>query len=470
MRTLIKNGRIVTAVDDYHADILIEDETISVIGKTLDMEADKVIDAKGMLVIPGGIDAHTHMDMPFGGTTSADDFRTGTLAAAHGGTTTIIDFAIQNKGQSIIGALDTWHEKAAGKTAIDYAFHMIVTDLPHERLKEVKRMIHDEGVTSFKMFMAYPGVLLVDDATIFRGMSFAGEEGGLICMHAENGVVINEIVQRALLEGRTAPKFHALTRPTLAEAEGVNRAIALAEMADTAVYIVHLSCYDALKKVKEARDEGIPAFAETCPQYLFLDYSYNAQEGFEGAKYVMTPPLREKWNQDQLWTGIRMNDLQVISTDHCPFCFKEQKELGKNDFTKIPNGGPGVETRMSLIYNGGVVAGRISVNRFVEITSTAPAKIFGLFPRKGTIAVGSDADIVIFDPDKKMTISAKTHHMNVDYNCYEGMQVQGVPVTVLSRGKVVVENEKYVGKAGDGKFLKRSQVQLKHKEVAAAVH
>jgi dihydropyrimidinase len=468
MKTLIKNGRIVTAVDDYVADILIEDEIISVIGKKLEMQADKVIDAKDKLVIPGGIDAHTHMDMPFGGTVSADDFRTGTLAAAHGGTTTIIDFAIQTKGQSIIEALDVWHEKAAGKTAIDYAFHMIVTDLPHERLKEVKRMIHDEGVTSFKMFMAYPGVLLVDDATIFRGMTFAGEQGGLVCMHAENGIVINEIVQRALAEGRTAPKYHALTRPTKAEAEGVNRAIALAEMAETAVYIVHLSSYDALKKVKEARDEGIPAFAETCPQYLFLDYSYYEKEGFEGSKYVMTPPLRDKSNQEQLWTGLRMNDLQVISTDHCPFCMKE-KELGKNDFSKIPNGGPGVETRMSLVYNGGVVPGRININRFVELTSTAPAKIFGLFPKKGTIAVGSDADIVIFNPNKKMTISAKTHHMNVDYNCYEGMQVQGVPETVLSRGKVVVENEKYVGKAGDGKYIKRSTVQLKHREVATAV-
>jgi dihydropyrimidinase len=469
MKTLIKNGRIVTAVDDYMADILVDGETISVIGKELTMEADRVIDAKDRLVIPGGIDAHTHMDMPFGGTTSADDFRTGTLAAAHGGTTTIIDFAIQNKGESIVKALDTWHEKAQGKTAIDYGFHMIVTDLPTERLKEVKRLINDEGVTSFKMFMAYPGVLLVDDATIFRGMDFAGEHGGLICMHAENGVVINEMVQRALAEGRTAPKYHAITRPTKAEAEGVNRAIALAEMAGSAVYIVHLSCYDALKKVKEARDEGIPVYAETCPQYLFLDYTDYERDNFEGAKYVMTPPLRDKFNQKELWTGIRMNDLQVISTDHCPFCFKEQKELGRNDFTKIPNGGPGVETRMSLIYNGGVVAGRIDVNRFVEITSTAPAKIFGLFPRKGTIAVGSDADIVIFNPNKKMTISASALHMNVDYNCYEGVQVQGVTETVLSRGKVVIENEKYVGKAGDGKFQKRSTVQLKHREVAAAV-
>ncbi len=471
MKTLIKGGRVVTAIDDYIGDILIEDEIITVIGKDLghlEASADKVIDARDRLVIPGGIDAHTHMDMPFGGATSSDDFRTGTLAAAHGGTTTIIDFAIQTKGQSIVQALDTWHEKAQGKAAIDYAFHMIVTDLPTERQKEMKKLINDEGVTSFKLFMAYPGVLLVDDATIFRAMTFAGDHGGLICMHAENGVVINEIIERAKSEGRTAPKYHAITRPTKAEAEGVNRAIALAEMAETAVYIVHLSSYDALKKVKEARDEGIPAFAETCPQYLFLDDTAYDEENFGGAKYVMTPPLRAQWNQEQLWTGLRMNDLQVVSTDHCPFCMKE-KELGRNDFSKIPNGGPGVEHRVSLIYNGGVVPGRISVNRFVEITSTAPAKIFGLFPRKGTIAVGSEADIVVFNPNKKMTISAKTHHMNVDYSCYEGKEVQGVSETVLSRGKVVIENGKYVGKTGDGKYLKRSTVQLKHKDVPMAV-
>lgn len=460
MKTLIKNGRIITAVDDYVADIFIDGETITTIGKNLEMQADKTIDAKGKLVIPGGIDAHTHLDMPFGGTTSADDFHTGTLAAAHGGTTTLIDFAIQSKGQSMIEALDIWHAKAQGKTAIDYGFHMIVTDFTDKHVPEMKRMIHEEGVTSFKMFMAYPGVLLVDDATIFRGMTVAGEEGGLICMHAENGVVIDEIVKRALAEGKTAPKYHALTRPTQAEGEGVNRAIQLADIAGAPVYIVHLSCYDALRRVKEARDQGIPAFAETCPQYLFLDYSHYKKEGFEGAKYVMTPALREKWNQDELWTGLRMNDLQVISTDHCPFCFKDQKELGRNDFSKIPNGGPGVENRMSLIFNGGVVKKRISLNRFVEITSTAAAKIFGLFPKKGTIAVGSDADIVIFDPEKKMTISAKTHHMNVDYSCYEGMEVQGVAETVLSRGKVIVENGKYLGKQGDGSFIKRSTVDL----------
>lgn len=460
MRTLIKNGRIITAVDDYYADILIVGETIDTIGKNLDVQADKTIDAKDKLVIPGGIDPHTHMDMPFGGTNSADDFNTGTVAAAHGGTTTIIDFAIQPKGQSMLKALETWHEKAAGKASIDYGFHMIVTDLSTpDSVPEMRRLMKDEGVLSAKLFMAYPGVLLVDDATIFRAMSIAGDHGGLICMHAENGVVINEIVARALADGKTAPKYHALTRPTKAEAEGVNRAIALAEMAGSPVYIVHLSCYDALKKVKEARDLGVPAFAETCPQYLFLDYSYYEKPGFEGAKYVMTPALREKWNQEELWTGLRMNDLQVVSTDHCPFCFKDQKELGKDDFSKIPNGGPGVENRMSLVFNGGVAEGRINLNRFVEITSTAAAKIFGLFPRKGTIAVGSDADIVIFDPKRKMTITAATHHMNVDYNCYEGMEVTGVTETVLSRGRLVIENGEYVGKPGNGQFLKRSSIQ-----------
>ena len=460
MKTLIKNGRIVTAVDDYHGDIFIDGETITTIGKSLDLPADKIIDAAGKLVIPGGIDPHTHMDMPFGGTNSVDDFNTGTKAAAHGGTTTIIDFAIQPKGGSILKSLETWHAKAADKASIDYGFHIIVTDLSTpDTIAEMKRCMKDEGVQSFKLFMAYPGVLLADDATIFRAMSIAGDHGGLICMHAENGVVINEIVERALAEGKTAPKYHALTRPTKAEAEGVNRAIAIAEMAGSPVYIVHLSCHDALKKVKEARDLGVPAFAETCPQYLFLDYSYYEKPGFEGAKYVMTPALREKWNQEELWIGLRMNDLQVVSTDHCPFCMKDQKQLGLNDFSKIPNGGPGVENRMSLIYNGGVVQGRIDVNRFVEITSTAAAKIFGLFPQKGTIAVGSDADIVIFDPNRKMTISAATHHMNVDYNCYEGMEVTGVTETVLSRGRLVIENGEYVGKPGEGKFLKRSNIQ-----------
>ena len=454
MRTVIRNGRIVTAVDDYNADLLIEDGTIAMIAKKIDVDADKVIDAKGRLVIPGGIDPHTHMQLPFGGTEASDDFDTGTVAAAHGGTTTIIDFAVQSKGQSLQEAVDVWHGKADGKASVDYGFHLICTDLPDQRLGEMKGLI-DQGVSSFKLFMAYPGVFLVDDGTIYKAMQTAGEYGGLICMHAENGVVIDVIVKQALAKGHTAPKYHALTRPTKAEAEGVHRAIALADMAKTPVYIVHLSCSDALDEVTRARDMGIPAFAETCPQYLFLDYSVYEKPGFEGAKWVMTPPIREQWNQEKLWRGIKYNDLQVISTDHCPFCMKEQKELGKDDFSKIPNGGPGVEHRMSLIYNGGVAEGRIDVNRFVEITSTAQAKIFGLFPRKGTIAVGSDADIVIFDPDEEMTISAKTHHMRVDYSAYEGMKVRGVTKTVLSRGELVIEEGQYVGRKGHGSFLKR---------------
>jgi dihydropyrimidinase len=455
MKTVIRNGRIVTAVDDYNADLLIEDGKVAMIAKSIDIDADKVIDARGRLVIPGGIDPHTHMDLPFGGASSSDDFETGTIAAAHGGTTTIIDFAVQYKGQSLNEAVDVWHAKAEGKASVDYGFHLICTDLPDSRLPEMKGMI-DQGVSSFKLFMAYPGVFLVDDATIYKAMQTAGANGGLICMHAENGVVIDAIVKQAIAAGHTSPKYHALTRPTKAEAEGVHRAIALAEIAETSVYIVHLSNSDALEEVTRARDNGVPAYAETCPQYLFLDYSVYEQPGFEGSKYVMTPPIREKWNQDKLWRGLKFNDLQVVSTDHCPFCMKE-KELGRDDFTKIPNGGPGVEHRMSLVYNGGVAGGRISLNRFVEITSTNAARIFGLFPRKGTIAVGSDADIVIFDPDEEMTISAKTHHMRVDYSCYEGMKVRGVTKTVLSRGEVVIEEGEYVGRKGHGTFLKRGE-------------
>src|SRR5437867_8947624 len=457
MKTLIKNGHIVTAVDSYVADILIDGPTVALIGRDLAKIAgdlDKTIDAHEKLVIPGGIDPHTHMDLPFGGTSASDDFETGTRAAAHGGTTTIIDFAVQYRGQALNEALDVWFKKAEGKATIDYGFHMIVTDLPDQRLPELGGLIN-QGISSFKLFMAYPGVFLVDDGTIFKAMTAAGEKGGLICMHAENGVVIDVLVKRALAEGKTSPKHHALTRPTRAEAEGVHRAIAIAEMANSPVYIVHLSCHEALKEVQAARDLGLPAFAETCPQYLFLDYSYYEQEGYEGARYVMTPPLRDKSNQEQLWKGLRGNDLQVISTDHCQFCFKEQKELGRDDFSKIPNGGPGVEHRMSLIYDGGVVQGRINLNRFVELTSTAAAKIFGLFPKKGTIAVGSDADIVVFNPDLEQAISAKTHHMRVDYSAYEGRRVRGTVETVLSRGKVIVENGEFKGKPGDGQFLKR---------------
>src|SRR5438874_3564250 len=454
--TVIRNGTVVTATDTCLADVGVNGDKVTAIAAQLPAETtSKVVDAAGCLVIPGGIDVHTHLDMPFGGTTSADDFQTGTIAAAFGGTTTLIDFAIQYKGQTLRQAFDTWMKKAHDKAVTDYAFHCIITDLGSAQLEEMGQLI-SEGVTSFKLFMAYPGVFMLDDGTIFKAMRQAAKHSGLICMHAENGGAIDVIVQQALAEGKRAPKYHALTRPTTAEAEATSRAIALAEMAGAPVYIVHLSCNEALEKVREARDRGLPAYAETCPQYLYLSIENFDVPGFEGAKYVFTPPLREKWHQEKLWNGLKRDHLQVVSTDHCPFCFKEQKELGKDDFTKIPNGGPGIEHRMSLIYSGGVAQGRFSMNRFVELVSTTPAKLFGLYPRKGTIAVGSDADLVIFDPDRSHTISAKTHHMRVDYSMFEGIQVTGMPSAVLSRGRVIVQDDKFLGRAGAGEFLKRS--------------
>jgi dihydropyrimidinase len=458
MTLLIRNGRIITASDDYVADLYCDAGKIATIGADLPpdrFKADRTIDAKGQYVMPGGIDVHTHLAMPFGGTTSADDFESGTIAAAHGGTTSIVDFAIQYRGQTMRHALDEWRKKADGNAAIDYGFHMIVTELADAGLGEMDRMVRDEGVTSFKLFMAYPGVFMVDDATIFRALVRTGENGGLVCMHAENGGVIDELVKEALKKGQTAPKYHALTRPSRAEGEATGRAIALSEMAGVPIYIVHLSAADALEKVRQARDMGLPAYAETCPQYLFLSYDNYEEPGFDGAKYVMSPPLREKWHQDVLWKGLAKNDLQVISTDHCPFCMAEQKTLGKGDFSKIPNGAPGIETRLTLVHDGGVGGGRLSLNRFVELCSTAPAKMFGLFPRKGTIAVGSDADIVLFDPRRTQTLGVNTLHMKVDYNPYEGRTVQGSPSMVIAGGKVIVEDGKFVGKKGDGRFLKR---------------
>jgi len=454
--TVIRNGSVVTATDTYKADVAIAQGRIAAIAKDLPVEnASKVLDASGRLLLPGGIDVHTHLDMPFGGTTSADDFETGTRAAAFGGTTTLIDFAIQYKGQPLRQAFDTWMGKAAGKAVCDYAFHCIVTDVSGGQLAEMNDLVH-EGVTSFKLFMAYPGVFMLDDGSIFRALQSTAKNGGLVCMHAENGSAIDVIVQQALAEGKKAPKYHALTRPTTAEAEATARAIALAEMAGAPLYIVHLSSNDALEKVREARDRGLPVYAETCPQYLYLSIENFDAPGFEGAKYVFTPPLREKWHQEKLWNGLKRDHLQVVSTDHCPFCFKEQKELGRDDFTKIPNGGPGVEHRLSLIYSGGVASGRFSVNRFVELVATTPAKLFGLYPRKGTIAVGSDADLVIFDPYRKHIISATTHHMRVDYSMFEGIPVTGMPDIVLSRGRVVVEGDKFLAHAGQGEFLRRA--------------
>ncbi len=463
MKTLIRSGNVVTAVDSYSADVLIEDSKIAAIGANLPAQnADKIIEAKGLAVIPGGIDAHTHLDMPFGGTTSADDFETGTRAAAFGGTTCIVDFAIQTRGGRIQDGLDTWWKKADGKACIDYGLHMIVTDLSEGSTDTDKGLasmdsVVREGVTSFKLFMAYPGVLMVDDGTIFKALTQTAKNGALICMHAENGSAIDVIVKRAVAEGKTAPIYHALTRPTTAEAEAVHRAIALAEMAGAPMYIVHLSSNEALEKVAEARDRGVMAYAETCPQYLLLSLEdMQKMPDFEGAKVVFTPPLREKWHQDRLWEGLRTNNLQVVSTDHCPFCFKEQKELGRGDFTKIPNGGPGIENRLQLLFEHGVNRKRISMNRWVEITSTAPAKMFGLYPRKGTIAVGGDADLVLWDPNAEHTLSAGTHHMRVDYSMFEGWKIKGNARTVLSRGEVIVDSGRWLGKAGRGEFLKRA--------------
>jgi len=449
-RTLIKGGTVVTAVDTFKADVAIVGEKIAAIFGPDAAPAgpwDTTIDATGKFVLPGGIDAHTHMDMPFGGTTASDDFETGTRAGAYGGTTCIVDFAIQAKGDPLRRGLDAWHAKAEGKAAADYAFHMIMTDVNDQTIPEMGQVV-SEGVTSFKMFMAYPGVLHVDDGQIFRGMQRASELGALICMHAENGIPIDILVAQAIAKGHTAPIYHALTRPQIAEAEGTHRAICLAEMAGAPVYLVHLSAERALKQVVEARDRGLPAYAETCPQYLFLSQDDLARPDFEGAKYVCTPPLRPASMQEDLWRGLRTNDLQVVSTDHCPFCQKGQKELGKDNFAKIPNGMPGVETRLYLLWDGGVRTGRISMNRF------------GLYPRKGTIAVGADADVLVWDGEKRHELSEKTLHMRVDYSPYEGREVVGAPTHVLSRGKVIVENGTYVGKKGHGRFVKRGTFNL----------
>jgi dihydropyrimidinase len=455
MALLIRNGTVVTADATFAADVLVEGGVIGAVHAGIPADGHTVVDASGLLLLPGGIDAHTHLDMPFGGTTSADDFETGTRAAVIGGTTTIVDFAIQARGTKMRSALDTWWGKAAGKACIDYGLHMIVTDLGTSGLEDMDGMVR-EGVASFKLFMAYPNVLMVDDATIFKALQQTSKNGALICMHAENGSVIDVIVQQALAEGKTAPVYHALTRPTIAEAEAVQRAIAMAEIAGVPVYIVHLSSEDALNQVREARDRGVPAFAETCPQYLLLSIEDQMPgKSFEEAKYVFTPPLREKKNQAKLWDGLKDDHLQVVSTDHCPFCFEDQKVLGKDDFTKIPNGGPGIENRMQLIHHYGVGSGKLTLNRFVEITATAPAKIFGMYPRKGTIAAGSDADIVLWDPEAEHTISAATHHMRCDYSMFEGFRVKGNAKQVYSRGELVVDGGKFVGKVGRGKYLRR---------------
>ncbi len=456
-RTLIERGILISPTDTFEADLLIDGEKIEAVGHELAKvygAVDRRIDARGKYVIPGGIDVHTHLDMPFGGTTSADDFESGTTAAAFGGTTTVVDFAIQPQGGgSLKEGLAQWHAKAEGKAVIDYGFHMIVRDVNKSSLAEMDDLVKREGVTSFKLFTAYPGVFYVDDAQIFRALRKTGENGGLICMHAENGPVIDVIIEEAKARGETAPVWHALTRPPRLEGEASHRVLALAEVARVPLYIVHLSAAEALEQVRMARDRGVRAYAETCPQYLFLDHRNYEEPGFEGSKYVMSPPLRAPGNEQALWRGLQLDDLQCVSTDHCPFCMKE-KRLGENDFSRIPNGAPGVETRLYLTFEG-VRSGRISLNRWVQLNSAAPAKLFGLYGRKGTLAPGADADVVVWDPEKRHTLSAKTHHMRVDYNPYEGREVVGAPTHVLSRGKPVVENGAFVGRRGEGRFLRR---------------
>jgi dihydropyrimidinase len=465
MRTLITNGTVVNADGSFRADVLIEDDKIVAVGLIGDqtiggkaisavtqIAVDRTIDAKGRWVIPGGIDPHTHMELPFGGTFSKDTFETGTRAAAFGGTTTIIDFAVQSKGEALRPGLEAWMAKAEGNCAIDYGFHMIMGDVNDDTLKEMDALV-DEGITDFKLFTAYPGVFLSDDGAIFRAMRQTAENGGLILMHAENGVAIDIVANANAEAGLTDPYYHGVSRMPVFEGECVNRVIRFAEAAEVPVYIVHLSSRDALEEVVRGRNRGAMAFAETCPQYLFLSLE-DMGNGFEGAKFVCSPPLRPKDHQEDLWRGLVKGDLQTVGTDHCPFDFKGQKDLGVGDFRKIPNGLPGVEERVDLMFQG-VVTGRMTKERWVEITSTAAARIFGLAGRKGTIAPGADADIVIYDPERKHVLSASTHHMAVDYSCYEGMEVQGGSDIVLSGGVVIIEDGEYKGTKGDGRFLKR---------------
>ncbi len=464
MTTIIINGTVVTAADVVEADVLIDGEKVIALGapasglrETWTSGADQVIDASGKYVIPGGIDVHTHMELPFGGTNASDTFETGTRAAAWGGTTTIIDFAVQTKGQTLRHGLDTWFAKAEGECAIDYGFHMIVGDVNDGTLKEMDQLV-DEGITSFKLFMAYPGVFYSTDGEIFRALQQTGNNGGLVMMHAENGMVIDQLVAQALARGNTDPKYHGLTRASTLEGEATHRAIQLAKAAGTPIYIVHLSAAEALAAVTAARDTGQNAFAETCPQYLYLTDEGMARPGFEGAKFVCSPPIRPEEHLPHMWRGLRTNDLQVVATDHCPFCFKGQKELGLGDFSKIPNGLPGVEHRMDLLHQG-VVDGKIGLRRWIEIAAATPARMFGLYGKKGTIAPGSDADIVIYDPKARQTLSADTHHMNTDYSCYEGWEIQGRSDLVMSRGRVVIDNGAYVGAKGHGSYLRRERCQ-----------
>lgn len=461
-RTIIRGGLVITAADEGAADVLIEGGKIAALAApgsdaAGSWRADRVIDATGKYVIPGGVDAHTHMELPFGGTRASDTFETGTQAAAWGGTTTIIDFAVQSRGATLREGLDAWLAKAEGTCAIDYAFHMILADVTDGSLKEMDLLV-DEGVTSFKLFMAYPGVFYSDDGQILRAMQRAAGNGGTIMMHAENGIAIDVLVEQALAAGRTDPRHHGEVRHVLLEAEATHRAIQLARVAGAPLYVVHVSAAEAVAELAQARDAGLPVFGETCPQYLFLSTDNLAEPGFEGAKYVCSTPLRPRAHQAALWRGLRTDDLQVVSTDHCPFCFAGQKELGRGDFSKIPNGIPGVENRMDLLHQA-VVDGHLTRRRWIDLACAAPARMFGLYGRKGTLAPGADADVVVYDPAARQTLSATTHHMNVDYSAYEGREITGQVETVLSRGQVILDQRRFTGRPGHGRYLPRGTCQ-----------